>query len=194
MERGKIAFQSKDYKFNKRVWAFWVWVRMENGGLSGIFGRAAMFSKSGLMQHAREYIKRMREDSSSEVLDYIVVLSLKFSKLYPLKSEYWQGSDFVFDESDRSISLLKAAEYKDLYQVVITPSFRLRGGKVGYAAAFAFKKECWEEAEALMRASDLCVIPEAKNVGVYDVWDVYGYNLVENKRVKQKDVGLWKLD
>ena len=183
MDISKIRYQSIDVEFPKKLWVSAVWLVAYDGTKLPMCVSVVKKSKSSAIKNGADVVSEIRNKfKPSSVLDYIMLVPLTFSKLYPLKKSYWQESEVKLMEIDRSVSLIKSLANPDFYNFLVTPTrFKDKGNKIYLTAAFAFKKEGEDLLGEMMKASDHSVCPEAKNVAVYNIGEALSYDLVKSK-------------
>lgn len=172
-----------EVNFPSKLWAIVVWLVANNGIEIPMCLSIVEKNKAQAIKNAEEAVLEIRAKfKHSNVLDYIILVPLTFSKLHPLKKEYWEMPEIRIKEVDRSTSLIKSLVNPDFYYFLVTPTrFKDKGNRIFPTAAFAFKREDEEMLGEMMKASDHSVCPEAKNAAVYEPSEPFSYDLVKKK-------------
>ena len=183
MKKDNLRYQSIDVEFPKKIWVTGVWLVAKDGTEMTMCVSLVKKSKTLAIKNGKEVVSEIRKKfKASSALDDIILVPLTFSKLYPLKKEYWQDSDIKLMELDKSLSFAKSLVSPDFYYLLITPTRYLdKGNKIDFTAAFAFKREDEEMLPEMMKASDHPVCPEAKNAAIYEMGEAFAYDLLKKK-------------
>ncbi len=184
MESSSPQFQTIDVLYPKTLFASWCWLKTRERFLPYMI-ECTFENFDDLYEYTVSQIDLVqRRRGADEVLNTIGIALLSQTSFLPLKKEYWHAIDSDTEVEDRIFNFLPALDTPEKYQIAVTPTFQIDSPLiVEYRIGFAFKTGHFGEAESLMKSSNLFVTPEAKKAAIYDIKDLYGYDLITKERV-----------
>ncbi|MBN1169153.1 hypothetical protein JXA63_04655 [Candidatus Woesebacteria bacterium] len=188
-KKDKIKWQSVKIKYPKKLYLYAVWTKNES--LMPYFMSVLHKSYISMIKDAEEkidYYAKNLEDIEY-VSSAILVITLSYVKDHPLKKSFWKADPEVkFDLFKRLLQFIYAIDKPDLYNVCVTPFFygeKDKAPELKFGAAFAYLRSHEREIDTIMKASNFPVTPKAKNCSIYNIDEVYGYDLETGERVSK---------
>jgi len=184
VKKKKVYFQSIDFKFPKSVWMVAVWLVPTKERILPMYLHVLKKDKKAAIKYAEEVlvqVKKLRKPAPA--IDYLLLVPLTFSHLYPLKKEYWDNPSYEIKSIDKAVLFSEAIAKPWLYHLLVTPGLDEKTKKVELSAAFVFKKGAERDLETFMRTSTHPVSPEAKNAAIYNIGDSFGYDLKKKEEI-----------
>jgi len=187
MTNKRFCYLEPDYPQN--IYIAFVFLKLgENTVLYPLFETFSDLKKLGA---TLKKLKRVIEKKNPDADAYGgLVVTLRHDHKFPLKKEYWQPSENPNSNKDirmtAFLEMLKGPQ--SFFWVIITPQNYDNKTKT-------WKLTSWipiritttdEQIETLIKSSDQSVEEKAKNIGMYSVVKVQGFDIEEGKLVEPR--------
>lgn len=179
-----------DPEFPKRIYISLTFLKIDDKTL--LYPLFETFLDLKKLITAQKKLKRSIEKKNEDTNAYGgLVVELEYNHNFPLKKEYWEPSENP--NSNKDIRMMAFIEMlKGPYQffwVLITPQSYDNKTKT-------WKMTSWlpiritttdKQIKALIKSSDQSVDEKAKNIGMYSVVKVQGFDIEEGKLIEPKN-------
>ncbi len=130
-----------------------------------------------------EFLSGQLKSEGIKLLNEILILPIRFDRLFPLKHEYWENPKVNYDEWARWDLMLRATKFFKLYKLIVTSSFYQNNTDI-FTAAFPFKYNIQEEVDLFMRTSDFPVSESSNSAAIYSIEEPIGFDTFSRQIIR----------
>ncbi len=189
-KKTRIAWQSREPKFPKQGLVVAVWLQGPDMDQAFPLPLSLLISDLGLVHdYVLTFKKEVRmRDAKISFLDDVLLQTVEFDRLVPLRRVYWQSPTVHVDGMQRMSVFTKMFRHFSFYQLLVTPN-EFVGELETFSVGFPFLTTSVDTIlDPFLRSSDLSVDPTAKHAALYVPQEPVGYNWIKHEYVKKSRV------
>lgn len=177
----ETAFCSEDITYPLLTHAAIISVARPDASIVLFPNRKVHIQTEDIVRDIKELENSLTKDGEAySILESCIVLPLRFSRLVPLKKEYWANPTETFADANRSMPFVKAIYNFSLFSMLVTPS--KEGDMWRYQAALPISVGSSDMAiEQFMLHSDWPVAETAKHCALYTIEQPFLYNWIAHE-------------